>query len=625
MTLNKPVIAYIVLILGFSAQCANSAVEYRYESNFFDLFSCSGNSLCSVQDPAFTSYTGADFVRVSLTLAEPLGSNLILQDVTGFPGFGLTLHDGQQELSFVNEVLISTDGDGNIIEPWSIIGFCCSFPNNGIASVNWPGVRGVIDEGVLSAPTGDFPDTPLNQASVSVPGTWSLASLEPVVLTAPCVDDPSLTCATGIEGLTISGLTYDVDFVLDSYNATYSAGPPLFMGGGPGDPAFEAANALASALSTVDGIFGVIGKGSVRSQIQVPWADFGGDTASAMFLVCSSLNESGCAGWLNSFASVISKSTVTDGPDIYGPYARFQLSDPSGQNQPPVADAGSDQAVRAGDIVFLDGGASFDDNTATASLDYAWSFVSLPTGSTATLTAVNTGTPSFVVDVAGTYAIQLIVTDEGGLPSPPDEVIISSDNLAPTANAGPDELVIVGSTVLLDGNGSTDPEGDPMTHSWAMSSAPVSSTARLIDANTTLPSFAPDLEGAFEVTLVVSDFIGPGAPDSVNITAVSSDQFAVIKIVAAGETIAALTPEDVTTQGNQNALMNFLTQAIVAIQVGDLAEAIDKLEKSLSRTDGCVLRGSPDGNGSGRDWITDCTAQMMIYDSLHLALTTLTP
>ena len=41
----------------------------------------------------------------------------------------------------------------------------------------------------------------------------------------------------------------------------------------------------------------------------------------------------------------------------------------------------------------------------------AWSFVSRPVGSNATLTGSTTVTPSFVADVHGDYSIQLIVTD----------------------------------------------------------------------------------------------------------------------------------------------------------------------------------------------------------------------
>ena len=33
---------------------------------------------------------------------------------------------------------------------------------------------------------------------------------DPSIQTAPCVNDTSLTCATGIDGLVVEGLTYDV-------------------------------------------------------------------------------------------------------------------------------------------------------------------------------------------------------------------------------------------------------------------------------------------------------------------------------------------------------------------------------------------------------------------------------
>ena len=63
-----------------------------------------------------------------------------------------------------------------------------------------------------------------------------------------------------------------------------------------------------------------------------------------------------------------------------------------------------------------------------------------------------------------------------------------------------------------------------------------------------------------------------------------------------------------------------MSQAVVAIEGGDPATAISWLERAITRTDGCALRGSPDGNGAGRDWITDCTAQADIYDALTLAV-----
>ena len=108
------------------------------------------------------------------------------------------------------------------------------------------------------------------------------------------------------------------------------------------------------------------------------------------------------------------------------------LTVPIMSNLPPTADAGADQSLRAGDTVNLDGSGSSDDNTAPEALAYSWSFSLKPGGSMATLSGADTATPSFVADLAGSYVVELVVTDEGGLPSPPDSVIISSDNLAPS-------------------------------------------------------------------------------------------------------------------------------------------------------------------------------------------------
>ena len=294
-------------------------------------------------------------------------------------------------------------------------------------------------------------------------------------------------------------------------------------------------------------------------------------------------------------------------------------------NKPPTAVAGSDQSIHAGQTVLLNGSASFDDNTDDLLL--AWSFASTngivisgrPEGSTATLSGAATTTPSFVADVTGTYFVQLIVTDEEGVTSAADEVVISSTNIAPTARAGDDVGGVVGFVTTLDGIGSTDPEEDPLTFAWSLVQTPAGSLATLDGADTDMPSFVPDVEGVYVLSLVVNDGLADSLPDEVEVTVITGDDFAENTLMDLLDFVANLSPDRVTTTGNQRALTNFLSQAIRAIQLGNIELALFKIDEALERTDGCVLRGGPDGNGPGRDWITDCVDQVLVYTLLIVA------
>ena len=284
----------------------------------------------------------------------------------------------------------------------------------------------------------------------------------------------------------------------------------------------------------------------------------------------------------------------------------------------PVALAGLDQSIHAGDTVLLDGTSSFDDDTASAALGYSWAFVSTPAGSTASIAGADSANASFVADLPGSFVVQLEVQDACGLLGS-DEVVISSNNVAPTADAGPDTLVLLGDPVLLDGADSNDPDGDSLTYSWSIVAAPAGSTAQIANPTTVTPSLTPDLEGVYVISLQVSDPFGPGTSDSMEVTATTAEDFAETQILEASADIGALPPTDVTTTGNQTAMGNYLGQACQAIQKGDAQKAIRKIEDALERCDGVALRGAPDGNGRGMDWITDPTAQLEVYNALLAA------
>jgi hypothetical protein len=111
--------------------------------------------------------------------------------------------------------------------------------------------------------------------------------------------------------------------------------------------------------------------------------------------------------------------------------------------------------------------------------------------------------------------------------------------------------------------------------------------------------------------------------DSIVVSAITTEQFAEAQIADALNLVGALSLDQVTTRGNRQALQNFLNQALAALLAGDLDEARSKLMQAIERTDGCVLRGSPDGNGSGRDWVIDCAAQTTLHEKLTSALNVL--
>ena len=295
-------------------------------------------------------------------------------------------------------------------------------------------------------------------------------------------------------------------------------------------------------------------------------------------------------------------------------------------NGPPVAEAGENQSIHAGDLVQLDGGGSSDDKTPSEKLLYAWSFTSQPASSTATLTGADTAAPSFTADLPGTYVVGLVVTDEGSLSSEPDEVIISSLNAPPNADAGPDQGAYVSEPVALDGSGSNDPDADLITFSWTLTGRPDGSAGALSGADTVAPTFVPDLPGAYEVELIVHDGFVTSAPDQVTVMVITAEDFAETQAAEAINVAGPLPATSVTTVGNQTALVNFLKQAIAALQEGDIAEARLKLQNALERTDGCALRGAPDSPGEVpmmQDYINNCSDQALVCPLLQDALTAL--
>ncbi len=187
------------------------------------------------------------------------------------------------------------------------------------------------------------------------------------------------------------------------------------------------------------------------------------------------------------------------------------------ENEPPVADAGTDQEIGLGDTVQLDATNSSDKEGAT--LTYSWEMKSRPATSTAIISDRFVSNPTFTADLLGSYRIELVVSD-GESSSEPVAINIEAKqgNLAPTANAGANSTVVQGVQIFLDGSASRDPESASLTYLWGIITKPTGSNAMIADPTLRLAPFTADLPGIYEFSLVVNDGLVDSAIDSVRLT-----------------------------------------------------------------------------------------------------------
>ena len=333
-----------------------------------------------------------------------------------------------------------------------------------------------------------------------------------------------------------------------------------------------------------------------------------------------------------SSASDSSDSTFSFTADLSGEYTiQMMVTDSLGMvsepyvvvvstsNSMPMADAGTNQALsKEGNTVQLDGSQSFDPDGDL--ITYAWSITSRPPFSSAVLDDPTAVKPTFVADSLGTYIIELIVTDSHGLDSFTDEVVVSSENVAPVADAGVNQIVLVGDTVNLDGSGSYDVNMDPLTYSWSMTSMPKNSLTELTGSETASPNFIPDTEGFYTISLVVNDGFLDSDPSNITIYAIDAENIDDF-IRALMDTLMAINNLDDSYFNNSNN-KNALTLKIIVVAKNYLEDGysesmLDKLRDDIfGKMDGCASGGEPDQN----DWIINCDAQEIVYPFITNAI-----
>lgn len=188
-------------------------------------------------------------------------------------------------------------------------------------------------------------------------------------------------------------------------------------------------------------------------------------------------------------------------------------------NEAPVANAGTDQAVNGNALVLLDGSQSSDrDGTIVA---YRWTQLS---GASVSLNDSGNGYATFVAPAAipgesQQLVFELEVEDDGSL-SATDTVTVTVDsNQLPKANAGADQTVDAGTTVILDGSQSSDSDGSIVGYRWRQVSGTSVNLQYSPDGSATFvaPDFSGPVKEILEFELEVEDNGGLRATDRVSV------------------------------------------------------------------------------------------------------------
>jgi len=181
-------------------------------------------------------------------------------------------------------------------------------------------------------------------------------------------------------------------------------------------------------------------------------------------------------------------------------------------NRVPTADAGQNQAVNITSLVTLDGSNSSDPDGDP--IRYSWTQTR---GTAVELSASSMATPWFTAPgIPDTLAFSLTVSDDLETSAPATVIVnirTAVSNQPPVADAGPDQTVDGNTTVMLNGESSTDADGNALSYRWQQTSGP---NVALSSTTSSRPSFtAPAEGGSLGFSLTVNDGLLNSSADNV--------------------------------------------------------------------------------------------------------------
>ena len=208
---------------------------------------------------------------------------------------------------------------------------------------------------------------------------------------------------------------------------------------------------------------------------------------------------------------------VTDNNGAIG-LDTVQITVNAAANIPPTANAGLDQSITLPtNTVSLNGNGTDADGNISS---YNWIKISGPVSGT--ITNANSASTSVTGLAQGVYQFKLKVTDNNAataLDSVQITVNATTANIAPTANAGPDQTITT-STVNLSGSG-TDADGTITTYAWKWVSGP--NTPTIVSSNSSSTSVTGLQAGTHVFSLTVTDNNGATNTDMLSVVVLAGN------------------------------------------------------------------------------------------------------
>ena len=169
----------------------------------------------------------------------------------------------------------------------------------------------------------------------------------------------------------------------------------------------------------------------------------------------------------------------------------------------PIADAGPDLTVNEGATATLTGAAP---DLTGGTVTTQWTQIGGPTVTLSSTTALSTSFTAPMVDQDTVLTFRLTATGQNGTRTSDTHVTVKDLGDPPVARINGPSSAKTGQAVQLDGNGSTDPDGQTLTYAWSQDSGPPGTFSSATATHVTFT--APNSAGTVVISLTVTDPTG---------------------------------------------------------------------------------------------------------------------